>query len=150
MPPRVVLDIPQSPVPKGRPQVSWRGGKKHAFTPDRTALAERRMRDFARAQLGDDWVPFRGPLAVTITVYRVVPRDMPKRVRATAACLLRPDLDNFLKLALDALAAANGVDWCVFLDDSQVVELHATKVLAVDRAPGWVIVIEPLAAEAGE
>jgi len=50
--------------------------------------------------------PLRGDICLNITVFRKIKRG---------------DLDNFLKIMLDAL---NGI---VYLDDSQVVEIHAYR-----------------------
>ena len=51
-------------------------------------------------------IPLRGDICLNITIFR--------RIR-------RGDLDNFLKVMLDAL---NGI---VYLDDSQIVEIHAFR-----------------------
>src|ERR1039457_2583664 len=100
---RVVLSIPEVPVPKKRPQLTWRRGAEHAYTPAATLLAEKRIRGHARGQLGERWPPLVGPVRLSVTAYLPMPRDIPKRLQATAFPVRRPDLDNCLKLIMDAL-----------------------------------------------
>jgi Holliday junction resolvase RusA-like endonuclease len=144
----LVLEIPEVPTVKKRPQVTWVHGRVHTYTPAQTVAAERRIREHAQAQLGDDWVALEGPVSLSITVYRKLPQRIPRRLRTSALPTARPDVDNHLKLALDALTA--GPKWCgIWADDAQVVEAHAYKRYAVDRAPGWVITVESLSPGTG-
>jgi Holliday junction resolvase RusA-like endonuclease len=148
---RVVLSIPEVPVPKKRPQLTWRRGAEHAYTPAATLLAEKRIRGHARGQLGERWPPLVGPVRLSVTAYLPMPRDIPKRLQATAFPVRRPDLDNCLKLIMDALTPGRD-PWGVWGDDSQVVAIDARKDYARGRPPGWEVVIEPLnhqPAEAG-
>lgn len=67
-----------------------------------------------------------GPLAVCIRAYLPIPKSLSKAKRAAAILgdlrpTVRPDCDNFGKLALDAL---NTIAW---RDDAQVVSLLVTK-----------------------
>ncbi len=62
----------------------------------------------------------RGPVAVTVDVYRTLPKSRPKRVEAEPDTA-RPDADNILKAVMDAL---NGV---AYADDAQVVYALAVK-----------------------
>jgi len=69
---------------------------------------------------------YLGALGVIIKVYLPVPSSMSQKKTAQAlagqlAPTTRPDLDNYCKSVLDALS---GVVW---VDDSQVVELHMAK-----------------------
>jgi Holliday junction resolvase RusA-like endonuclease len=57
-------------------------------------------------QLANKLEPLRGDVAINFTVYRPMKRG---------------DLDNYCKVMLDAL---NGICW---LDDSQIVEIHAFR-----------------------
>lgn len=116
------------PVPAGRPRFTTRSGFARAVTPKRTrdmrALLTMAAREHAPAK------PLEGPLVVRMGVYRIQPKSYGKRRRQWVA---RPDLDNFVKL----LDAFNGVLW---LDDSQIVELHAEKRHG-DR-PGFMFEVE--------
>jgi crossover junction endodeoxyribonuclease RusA len=103
------VTVPGVPVPKERPRVvTGRGRRPHAFTPART-------RDYEQLVAG---------LALARGVRRI---DGPVKLSVSFWCqdARRRDLDNLVKSIKDAL---NGVAW---QDDSQVVELHATK--GIDR-----------------
>lgn len=102
----VRLTVDGEPVPKGRPRFSRKG---HTYTPAKTRQAETAVQWAAiqatRAH-DRDWLLEAGPLALTAFFY----------------CGGRlKDTDNMLKLVSDAL---NGVVW---MDDRQVVQLHAAR-----------------------
>ena len=66
--------------------------------------------------------PLEGPLAVELLFVFVPAKDKRKRAHAgELAHVIRPDVDNLSKLALDAM---NGVFW---VDDTQIVSLTARK-----------------------
>jgi Holliday junction resolvase RusA-like endonuclease len=142
----VVLHIPEVPVAKARPRVTGYRGRPHAYTPLSTARAEQRIRQHARRQLGEAWSPLTGPLAISVTVLRAVPKELPRRLRGVAVPDTRPDLSNYLKLIEDALTL--GPDgWGVVRDDAQFIAITARKLYAVGREPGWEVVIEPFRLE---
>lgn len=70
------------------------------------------------------------PVAVSVRVFRRLPKSTPKRV-AEAPDVGKPDADNVAKLVMDAL---NG---CAYEDDAQVTSLKVTKMprarVACDR-----------------
>ena len=138
--PIIELDIPKSPLPKARPRVTKRGGRYHAYTPPKTATLEERIRTFVKAKLGEARAPLLGPLSLVIIVYRPVPATVPKRDYATALPSQRPDLDNYIKLIVDALTARKSA-WGLWKDDAQLVDISARKRYAIGRAPGWHIVV---------
>jgi len=76
--------------------------------------------------------------AVVLTISFVLPRPL-KPMSSHHVTL--PDIDKLLRAILDALTGT------VYVDDKQVVELHARKVYQVHRAapPGVFIVIEDAA-----
>ena len=132
VPRRVAFTVYCEPVAQGRPRVAVRGGKPHGYQPARSAQAAWEIRQSARAALGAQ-EPFSGPLSVTITVYIRQPASIPKRDRLTAQPTRRPDLDNYVKLALDGCSP-------LWQDDAQVVELVARKRYALDGGlPRWEI-----------
>jgi Holliday junction resolvase RusA-like endonuclease len=100
------------PVAKGRPKFSRKG---FAYTPAKTRQAETGF--LAQAIPFKPEKPLEGALKVTLIFSIIKPKSKPKKVLYWTT---RPDIDNFIKL-LDSL---NGVFW---LDDSQIVELHAKK-----------------------
>lgn len=74
---------------------------------------------------------------LTVAFYLPRPKSLPKRV---VAHLKKPDLDKLVRSVKDALSKV------VWVDDSQVVEVVATKqYAAVDGQPHAVIRVEPTA-----
>ena len=74
--------------------------------------------------LGDDFVPYGGPLRVDIEFYC----KHPKKTKLSAP---RADIDNYIKAALDAL---NTHLWD---DDTQIQQIYATKQWAEPGAEGY-------------
>ena len=73
--------------------------------------------------------PLDGPLAVRIEFVMPRPAGTPKR--RTPPAVKKPDTDKLARAILDALTAV------VWRDDSQIVDLHASKRLAeLDETPG--------------
>ena len=107
--------IERRPKVKARPRHTKKG---HVFTPKETLIEEDYVAEAWRDQVGEQ---IEGPVEVfvayspTCTLLTVVesPHD---------AKTLRGDLDNYVKLSLDALT---GVAW---EDDIQVVRIMAVKV----------------------
>lgn len=84
--------VPGHPVPKARARVSFRGGKAHARTPEKTQNFEATVRLVAASARPSGW-PLRARYALRLDVYLAHERG---------------DLDNFLKSVGDA---ANGILW---------------------------------------
>lgn len=97
------LVVPGDPRSKGRPRFA----NGRAYTPKETTDAEKTIRDAWRSS-GED--PFEFDVLVDVSFYLATRR--------------RKDLDNLVKLVLDAL---NGE---AFRDDSQVVEINARKIFS--------------------
>ena len=111
------FSIPIAPTAKGRPRVvRTKAGHSMTYTPDKTVDAEERIRWHLRF-LGAKSYPEKTPLTVSLT-FRVA---KPKSAKKNAQPVSRPDLDQYVKLVLDA---CNGILWH---DDSQVVEIVARK-----------------------
>lgn len=91
----------------------------------------------AREALGSEQ-PFTGPVSVAIWIYRKMPASVPLRDRATIRPTKKPDIDNFVKTALDGCSPLWG-------DDSQVVLLRAEKHYAqAGTDPRWEINVRSL------
>jgi len=120
------ITVPGLPVAKGRPRFcKGPGGHPRGYTPAKTRSYENLVK-LAAGDAMNGAPPLEGPLHVWVSVHVPIPASWSRR-RTVAAELgemlpiKRPDLDNFIKAALDGL---NGI---AFKDDSQVVRLTATK-----------------------
>ena len=119
----VTVTIPGTPVAKGRPRI----GLGKAYTPGKTAAAEVALgwefREVCRE-------PLDGPLNLAVSFYFEPPRRWRKARREAIEAghvehhTGRPDLDNLLKLVLDA---GNCILWH---DDAQVSTIVASKSVA--------------------
>ena len=119
----VCLIVPVAPVAKARPRFTG----TRAVTPSGTRAAEDTIGHYWRAQFGarKPW-PRDVALQVAVTVYLAKPKGS-----ARAAPTVRPDADNYLKLALDSL---NRLAWT---DDAQVTDARVIK--RYDARPRWEI-----------
>lgn len=136
----VHFEVPMIPIGKGRPKFSTFGGHVRAITPSKTRNAEGTIKLFAeQAMAGRDLI--QGPVCLEILAIFPVPVSYSKAKRQ--ACLMgdifptkKPDVDNCLKLALDAL---NSV---VYEDDVQVVRVSARKIYG--EKPRLVVTVTPI------
>ena len=136
-PSSVTFVVDGTPTAKGRPRVTAGG---HAFTPAKTRQAEAVARLVAQQAMSGR-PPMTGPVKLVLQADLPIPTSWSKRKRAMAITgdirpTTRPDLDNYLKLILDA---ANSI---VFADDSQVVDVVASKRYSFD--PKIVVTVQGL------
>ena len=114
------LIIDRKPKVKARPRHTRSG---HVFTPQSTLKEEDVIAEEWENQIGEkvdgpvEVLLMYSPTATSITVLR----------SPLGAKTLRGDIDNYVKLTLDAL---NGVAWD---DDRQVVRVSAVKVDKLDN-----------------
>jgi len=141
----IVIRVAGEPVPKGRPRIGrGPGGHPMAFTPAHTRQYENQLR--YNAQLAMDGRPMlEGALRMSVVACLPVPRSWSERKRQKALAGIihptsRPDADNFLKIAADAL------NKLVFADDSQIVRMAVSKIYST--APSLMITVSQLG-EAG-
>lgn len=128
-----ILSIPMEPTPKGRPKFTRMG---HAYTPEKTRSAEAEMRwhieKHVKALTGtNSGVLIDGPCMVFLEFKCTRPASVRRQYPTT-----KPDLDNLIKGVFDAMNKR------VFRDDSQVVDLRATKQYVSERPSISVTVIE--------
>lgn len=123
--------IPLAPQGKARARVvRTKRGRTIAFTPAKTARYEEQILRFAAASWGAR-PRVQGPVFVDVSAAMPVPRSW-KLARREAACdgfishTSRPDLDNIIKGALDAISGL------VFTNDTQVVSIKADKFYAAE------------------
>jgi Holliday junction resolvase RusA-like endonuclease len=103
------------PATKGRPQFNRKTG--NAYTPQKTRDAEKALRDQYEGPC------FTGPVAVHIDYSMDGQVITITELDPSLESKMRGDLDNYVKLSLDAL---NQTAW---VDDKQVFEESARKAL---------------------
>lgn len=119
---KIDLVICGEPVAQGRPKFSTAGGFVKAYDPKKS----RSYKDYLKLAAADQMrgtAPLEGALALSVRVYRSMPgtiANSKKKSQLAESGVIRPttkpDLDNYVKGAKDAL---KGICW---RDDSQVVE----------------------------
>ncbi len=128
--------VPGTPVAKGRPRISTRGGFARAYTPQKTVAYEGLIALAAQAAMHDA-PQYAGAVSVNVTaVFAIPPSWSKKRQQAAQWHVGKPDGDNLLKAVGDGL---NGVVW---KDDSQVASARIIKVYG--ETPGLTIEVEAL------
>lgn len=122
----VTYMVEGNPVGKQRPRFSRRGKFVSTYTPTKTRDYESIIKDAAKQAMGSS-EPLETP--VTVAIYITVPIPQSYSKKRTEACLSgserpikKPDIDNIAKCFLDAM------NEIVYLDDTQVLTLHVTKV----------------------
>ena len=136
----VTITIRGEPVAKGRPRFVRKTGI--AFTPSHARKYEAHGRLAAQLAMNGK-PPLAVPVRADITVDLLAPASWSAKRREAALRgdirpTTRPDADNYVKAALDA------VNSIVIADDSLVVEIDAVKRYAT--VPQLVITITPLPA----
>ena len=119
------LYVSGEPVAQGRPRFSTVHGFPQAIDPAKSREFKHILAKMARERMAQD-SQMQGPLCLFLKVYRVPPKSWAKYRRRDAIAFsegitTKPDLDNYVKIVLDAL---NGV---VFSDDSSIVKICASK-----------------------
>lgn len=118
----VRITLHGTPVPKGRARMTRRGS---VYTPQKTVDYETAIAWEAKTAMRGE-PPFDSPCRMSLAVFLPIPQSWSKKKQAAAgrqevAPVGKPDLDNFLKSALD------GLNKIVFTDDSIVVKIDAVK-----------------------
>ena len=127
--------IPGPPQGKARPKVTrTKNGFSHTYTPDKTVAYEELVRQRFRQAWKQQGIPFPGtiPVRVIITAYFQPPKSAGQTKRADMLAGIckptkRPDVDNIIKIVLDAL---NGFAWH---DDAQVTTVYVLKTYTDDE-----------------
>lgn len=139
----LILKIAGEPQGKGRARIGRASsGRPVAFTPQKTRTYEALIRYEAQVVMTSTGSALLdGPVRLEVDAQFGIPRSATKKFAAaalvgTARPVKRPDLDNVVKAALDAL---NSV---VFRDDAQVVEIVARKTYSAQ--PCLIVTVEAL------
>ena len=114
------------PVGKGHPKFSTFGGRPTAYTPQKTVSYENLVRLSYQQQCSGQMYDKDIQLRVIIKAFFPIPKSTTKRKRQQMQIgeiyhTKKPDADNIAKAVCDAL---NGV---AYQDDSQVCQLHVSK-----------------------
>lgn len=124
----ITFQVTGQPVGKARPRVTRAG---RVYTPKKTEQAEQDIKKMAGyAMCGDP--PLQGALELSVIFRMAVPASWTKGKRQQAyrqemRPAVKPDIDNLIKTVMDA---CNGV---IYLDDSQVIKLAASKVYVTEE-----------------
>jgi Holliday junction resolvase RusA-like endonuclease len=122
----VTFKVDANPVGKQRARYAKRGNFVQTYTPDKTRNYESLIKEAAIEAMGSS-----EPLETPVTLYLYIRVPIPKSYskKKLEACLngmdqpiKKPDASNILKSVEDGM---NGI---VYTDDSQIINLHVTKV----------------------
>ena len=131
------ITINAEPVAKGRAKHGFKNGATYSYTPYKTQEAQEELQATFQKKLKP--IPAHTPLKLTIVFYRTKSKWLPKREDKP---FRKPDLDNFLKLVMDAMsmkyrkyrtwengAWRNSVEELkpVLLDDAQITWINVKK-----------------------
>ena len=130
------------PRAQQRPRFSTRNGFVKTYDPEKSRDAKALIGMMARHELGNQPM-LEGDLMLALTVNKLPPKSWSKKKQAEAigkGITSKPDLDNYIKLVLDAL---NGV-W--FRDDSCIASIMARKKWSKDKE-GMLIMVSEIITE---
>lgn len=110
---------------KQRPKVAMRGGYAHAYTPPQTVDYETYIKQ-CYLDLHHDKEPMQGALRIVVSCYYRIPKSFSNIKRQEArigniAPIVKPDLDNVIKVICDAL------NTIAYHDDNQICQMSIEK-----------------------
>jgi Holliday junction resolvase RusA-like endonuclease len=124
----VTFKVEGSPVGKQRARYVKRGNFVSAYTPEKTRTYETLIKESAKQAMGNS-EPLETPVSLYLYIRVPIPKSYSKK--RTEACLNgsekpihKQDASNILKSVED------GMNLVVYKDDSQIVNIHVTKVYA--------------------
>jgi Holliday junction resolvase RusA-like endonuclease len=122
----VTFKVDANPVGKQRARYVKRGNFVQAYTPEKTRTYEALIKDAAKQAMGEA-EPLETPVSLYLYIRVPIPASATKkRLQAisdgTEKPIKKPDASNILKSVED------GMNSVVYKDDSQIVNIHVTKV----------------------
>ncbi|MEC1474063.1 RusA family crossover junction endodeoxyribonuclease [Bacillus haynesii] len=130
------------PVPQGRPRATAKNGIVRMYDPK----SSREFKKYVKLAASDHRPPnlFKGPLELEVKVYKSTLKSFSKKKAAAAERgelrpSKKPDIDNYVK------AIKDGLNTVIWEDDSQIVDLHASKFYSSN--PRIEIKVTPLSQE---
>ena len=130
------FEILGEPTPKQSARHAVNNGRITSWQPAKIKNQTAFIRDAITQQLPEDFIPFNGvPLFVKIHFLFVKPKSIRK---GTTQKTTKPDVDNLMKLVLDAM---QGI---VYLNDANIVELTGVKEFSLIDRPATLIFVAQL------
>ena len=125
----IEFTIPGVPVPQGRPRAGKNRGKIVMYDPKESKDYKKYVALIAKQYAPKK--PFEEALRVEMRIYRQTPKSTTKKDRALyidgiKRPIVKADTSNYVKGIEDAL---NGI---IYKDDSQIVDLYASKYYSDD------------------
>ena len=122
----VTFKVDANPVGKQRARYVKRGNFVQAYTPEKTRTYEALIKEAAKQAMGEA-EPLETPVSLYLYIRVPIPASATKkRLKAisdgTEKPIKKPDASNILKSVED------GMNSVVYKDDSQIVNIHVTKV----------------------
>jgi Holliday junction resolvase RusA-like endonuclease len=120
----IMFEIPGIPAAKGRPRFARRGDSVSTYKPAKTTSYENLVKlCYTAKAIG--LKPHEGGVKMSIACLFPIPKSTSKKQRLEIGChpayLKKPDVDNLIKIILDAL---NGI---AYRDDKQVYSVTCKK-----------------------
>ena len=124
------FEVPGKIIGKGRPRLNSYTGQ--VYTPTRTKDYENLIIQYFMLKY-PRFKPFEGRVSVEITANFEVPKSTKKSDKALMLenkinPLKKPDIDNIVKIILDAM------NECAFKDDTQITKLAVEKKYAQEKS----------------
>lgn len=118
------LTIQGTPVAKGRPRVAQSG---HVYTPEKTRNYEQQIRQMTAIAMAGRSATKSAVIVHVAAIFE--PPPSATRIRKESLLkniihVIKPDIDNVVKAALDGICFENGA----IRDDKQIIELCAFKI----------------------
>ena len=124
----VTFNVEGTPVPKARARHVLHGTRLRTYTPEKTKSYETLIKESAKQAMGSS-EPLETPVSLYLYIRVPIPKSCTKKrleaiQNGSEKPIKKPDASNILKSVEDGM---NGV---VYKDDSQIVNIHVTKVYA--------------------
>ncbi len=138
----IFITVSGKPVPKGRPRFARRGNFVATYTPEATETYENRIAGEAQKVMLKR-APITCALRLQVEAHLPIPASMSQKKRQQALAhkifpSTRPDADNYLKIAMDAL------NKIVYADDNQIIDARVFKFYSDrPRMDIWVLGASP-------
>lgn len=150
----LTLFIPGNPIQQGRARATVINRRNRApfvqiYDPPESEAYKKQVRQLAQLQLKENlpaWRPLEGPLSVSITFYigreRIVGDEKKLQIFKGKYPVQLPDIDNYVKAALDGLSKV------LWDDDKCIIELERVRKLFADgHESGFEILVRPYGQE---